>query len=121
MGTVGRLPQNLGEGRGVRVSFFRKLQNDQEKQGSEAIASLMRHPEFDTHTKLHRKGTCRDFYTTLAVLVQLCLLPKPGIFRFKGAETNFPGKTGQWDQRGVCLKIQAWGGKEVKCVLGESV
>ena len=43
---VRRLPQN----RGVRASFSRKLQNDQER-GSEAIASLMRHPEFDSTTK----------------------------------------------------------------------
>ena len=70
MGQTGRLPQNRGVGRGVRASFYRKLQNDLEKQGSEAIASLMRHhPEFDTHIKLHIQETRRDYYITLAVLV----------------------------------------------------
>ena len=44
----------VGRG-GVRASFYRKSQNDPEKRGSEAIASLMRHPEFDTHIKLHKK------------------------------------------------------------------
>ena len=53
---VRRLPQN----RDVRASFFQKSQNDQERRGCEAIASLMRHPEFDTHTKLHKRETRRD-------------------------------------------------------------
>ena len=47
--------------------FFRKSQNDQEKRGSEVIASLMRQSELDTHTKLHRKGTREDYYLTSAV------------------------------------------------------
>ena len=49
--------------------FFRKSQNDQEKRGSEAIASFMRQLELDTHTKLHRKGTREDCYLTSAVSV----------------------------------------------------
>ena len=65
MSQVRRLPQN----RGVRASFFRKSQNDQEKRGSEAIASFMRYSELDTHTKLHRKGTREDYYLTSAVAV----------------------------------------------------
>ena len=60
-----RLPQN----KGVRASFFRKSQNDQEKRGSEAIASLMRESELDAHTKLLRKGTREDYYLTSAVAV----------------------------------------------------
>ena len=69
MGQAGRLPQNRGMGQDVRALFYRKSQNDLEKRGSEAIASLMRHPEFDTHSKLHKKETHRDYYITLAVLV----------------------------------------------------
>ena len=70
VGPAGHLPQNRGVGRSVRASFYRKSQKDQERRGSEAIASLMRQTEFDTHNKLHRKETRRDCYiTTLAVLV----------------------------------------------------
>ena len=68
-GASGAFASKSGRGAGREGLVYRKSQNDQEKRGSEAIASLMRHTEFDTHIKLHRKETRRDCYITLAVLV----------------------------------------------------
>ena len=111
---VTRLPQNWGVGWCVRASSYWKSQNDQEKRGSDAIASLMRHPEFDTHTikSLHKKETCRDCYVTLAVLVyhssfncrNLAFLDSRVLRQI------LSGKMRQWGEWGICLKIEAWGG-----------
>ena len=82
-GPAGRLSQNRGVGRGMRASFFQKSRGSSEAM----IASLIRHPEFDTHKNYIEKELVRTPMSGMSTggiehvwVTALYLLQKPCIF-----------------------------------------